>query len=118
MKRAAEVVRHPDGPRQPLNKPEETVSTALPFRSRCRNIGTAIAAPAAVRLIASRATGQDATTVCLQADLSDLTAAAQRRHAVRILDALAAKWPGHEVDVQLVDGDNVPLFCATQGGAA
>jgi hypothetical protein len=94
------------------------MSPALPFRSRCRNTGIATAAPAAVRLIASRATGQDSTIVCLTADLSDMTAAAQRRHALQVLAALAEKWSGCEVDVQIVDANNVPLFCATQGGAA
>lgn len=86
---------------------------SLPFRSRCRNFGTATAAPAALSLIATRANGADAAVVALRADLSDLPRAGAIRHAVQVLDAMAARFPGESVDVQLLDGAGIPMLLAT-----
>lgn len=74
--------------------------------------------PSSLHLVATRADGPDRAAVALRADVSDLTLAGARRHAVVVIDALVARWPGAEVDVQLLVGAGVPLFLVTSCGAA
>lgn len=91
------------------------MSTALPFRFAGCNSAASIAAPAALSLIATRQLGADRPEVVLRADLDDLSPPAARRHALQVLDAMAARFPGEAVDVQLLDASNVPQMICTGG---
>lgn len=94
------------------------MGTALPFRSRVRNADAHTAAPAALRLVATRAIDSDRPEVVLRADVDDLQPDAIRRHVLLILNTLVARFPGEDVDVQIVDDDNVPHFVASAAGGA
>ena len=93
------------------------MTTALPFRSRVRNVDAHTAAPASLRLIATRAIG-DRPEVVLRADVDDLQPDAVRRHVLLVLNTLVARFPGEDVDVQIVDAENIPHFVASAAGGA
>ncbi len=95
------------------------MTTALPSRFSRRNVATAVAAPASVRLIATRTAGDDRPEVVLAADVGDMTSDGMRSHALQVLDVVAERFPGDVVDVQLLDAEsNVPLLVVTQQGGA
>lgn len=88
------------------------MSTALPFRSRVRNVAPATAAPAAHSLVAALATSPDSCRVLLRSEpVGDLPAV--RRHAFGVYSAMRERH-GAGVEVQVFDGD-VPVFAI--GGA-
>ena len=93
------------------------MAPSLPFRSRCRNAAAAVAAPSVLRLIATRAIG-DRPEVVLRADVDDLQPDAVRRHVLLVLNTLVARFPGEDVDVQIVDAENIPHFVASAAGGA
>lgn len=96
------------------------MSSALPFRSRGRNIGCAIAAPAALTILATKANGPDACEVVLRGEV-DAAPAAATRFALLVLDA-ACRRHGAGVDVQVIAADGALLFVCSaitaEGGAA
>lgn len=91
------------------------MGTALPFRSRVRNVETRTAAPAALLLIASRHEGADASVLVLRGDLEGMTSDQAKRHAVDVLDALTHNEPGAGFSVELQDSGNVLLWCCSGG---
>lgn len=92
------------------------MSTALPFRSRVRNVAHATAAPVALSLIATRPDGADACRVLLRGEV-DGEFARCRAHALLVLDTLHARH-GCPVDVQLLDAAGVPVFVCSAGGVS
>lgn len=92
------------------------MSPSLPFRSRGRNVAPCTAAPAALHLLATRDVGADRPEVMLRAELVDMPAHHVRRHAAIVLEAMVARFPGAAVDVQVIDGRNVPLLLMIAGG--
>ena len=93
------------------------MSPALPFRSHGRNSAPCTAAPAVLHLFATRTVaGDDRPQLLLRAELVDMPAHHVRRHAAIVLEAMVARFPGASVDVQIVDGRNVPLLLMIAGG--
>ncbi len=94
------------------------MTLSLPSRLSRSNVATAVAAPASVRLIATRTAGADRPEVVLAADVGDMTRDGMRAHALQVLAAIAERFPAAVVDVQLLDATtNVPMLIVTQGGA-
>ena len=93
------------------------MSGSLPVRRSAHNAAALLAAPAAFVVIASRPAGADGCITILRGDHLG-TFAGAKRHALIVLDALVCCYGGIPVDVQVLDGRNVPLFVCTAGGDA
>jgi hypothetical protein len=91
------------------------MSRSLPVRRSANNAAAISAAPAVFVVIGSRPAGADGCITILRGE-HEGTLAGAIRHALTILDVLASRYVGLQVDVQVLDCRNVPHFVCTAGG--
>lgn len=90
--------------------------SALPSRFASRNSACATAAPAAYFLVAARLTGdRDSLDVLLRGDLEGMDLQDARQHAGSVLDRLTMQHRGKFLQVQVLDGNNLPVYVCAGG---